>query len=237
MVDMMEQDNPEEVDEGMDTSAAESIKVLIVDDHEGVRAGLRSILHRAGNISVVGEAGNGEEAVSFLRVFLPDIVLLDIEMPGLRGDYVMRWIHESHPEIKVLAVSSHMDGEYVRNMLEGGASGYISKDEAPDILLQAIHAIIEEGVSWYSPTLLNNGTSRRIEDQTLTEREVRILQQLLLGRRPDEIATLMEMEPAQLGRYLDLMMRKFKADSLDELQEIARRILPGRTTRDDLRGY
>ena len=196
MVDITKHNKADEVDEEGGAGAAPPIKVLIVDDHEGVRAGLRSILKRAGNISVVGEAGNGEEAVTFLRDLIPDIVLLDIEMPGLRGDYVMARIHEAHPDLKVLAVSSHMDGEYVRNMLEGGASGYISKDEAPEILVQAIHAIIIEGVSWFSPTVLKNGTSRRIEDQTLTEREVRILRQLLLGRRPDEIAKFMEMEPA-----------------------------------------
>ncbi len=229
MVDLEQRNKTEETGQVMAAGVEQSIKALIVDDHEGVRAGLRSILMRARNISVIGEATNGEEAINFLKETIPDIVLLDIEMPGLRGDYVMRWIHEAHPEIKVLAVSSHMDGEYVRNMLEGGASGYISKDEAPEVLLQAIHAIIKEGASWFSPTVLKNGAGRFVEDQTLTEREVRILQQLLLGKPLDEIATTMEMEPQQLGKYLDLMMRKFRADSLDDLKEIAARILPGRS--------
>jgi DNA-binding NarL/FixJ family response regulator len=204
------------------------IRVLIADDHPGVRAGLRALLFAEPGLIVVGEAQDGEETVHLIQERRPDIVLLDIEMPGLRGDHVMRWIRESLPEIRVLTVSSHVDGEYIRSMLENGASGYITKDEAPSVLVQAIYSIMEEGVSWFSPTVLKSREDRFIEEQTLTEREVRILQQLLIGRRQSEIAEYMGMDEKRIGDYLELLMRKFRAPSLEALKEIARRVLSAR---------
>ena len=214
----------------MDPEVEESqpIKVLIADDHPGVRAGLRALLFAEPGLIVVGEAQDGEETVHLIQERRPDIVLLDIEMPGLRGDHVMRWIRESLPEIRVLTVSSHVDGEYIRSMLENGASGYITKDEAPAVLVQAIHSIMEEGVTWFSPTVLKSREDRFIEEQTLTEREVRILQQLLIGRRQSEIAEYMGMDEKRIGDYLELLMRKFRAPSLEALKEIARRVLSAR---------
>ncbi len=204
------------------------IRVLIADDHAGVRAGLRALLLAENDLDVIGEAVNGEEAVKLIQEGRPDIVLLDIEMPGLRGDHVMRWIRDSRPEVKVLTVSSHVDGEYIRSMLENGASGYITKDEAPAVLVQAIHSIVEDGVSWFSPTVLKNREDRFIEEQTLTEREVRILQQLLLGRTPSEIAEQVGMDVARVDDYLDLLLRKFRAPDLEALKNIAARVLSSR---------
>ena len=190
------------------------IKVLIVDDHSGVRRGIRNLLHSAKDMIIVGEGGNGAEAIQLAATRNPDILLLDIELPDQRGDAVMRHIHTVQPEMKVLAVSSYSDRDYILGMLENGASGYITKDEAPMMLLDAIRSIIHKGKSWFSPRAVKNSGLPSIEEQTLTKREVEILQQLILDRPADQIAMFLNMNVEQVEKYLKLLMRKFETDSL-----------------------
>lgn len=207
----------------------EQIKVLIVDDHVGVRTGIKNLLRTAKDIVVVGEGGNGAEAIELVASKDPDILLLDIELPDQRGDMVMRRIHDLHPDMKVLAVSSYSDRDYILGMLENGASGYITKDEAPMMLLDAIRSIIRNGKSWFSPRALKQSGIPSVEEQTLTKREVEILEQLILDRSPHDIALFINMDVEQVERYLKLLMRKFETESLASLKHIAQRILSRRT--------
>lgn len=177
---------------------------------------------------VVGEGGNGAEAIELAFTRNPDILLLDIELPDQRGDAVMRHIHKVQPDMKVLAVSSYSDRDYILGMLENGASGYITKDEAPMMLLDAIRSIIEKGKNWFSPRAIKNSGLPAIEEQTLTKREVEILQQLVQDRSADQIAAALNMSVDQVEKYLKLLMQKFEADSLATLKHIAGRILSKR---------
>jgi len=127
------------------------IKVVIVDDHAGVRAGIRNLLLTAKDVIVVGEGVNGVEAVQLAETEKPDVMLLDVELPILRGDEVVKRIHRSQPKVKVLAVSSYNDRLYIQGMLENGAAGYIIKDEAPNLLLEAIHSVFTSNQRWLSP--------------------------------------------------------------------------------------
>jgi DNA-binding NarL/FixJ family response regulator len=204
------------------------IRVLIVDDHSGVRRGIRNLLQAAKDMIVVGEGGNGAEAIELATSKHPDILLLDIELPDQRGDAVMRRIHHIQPDLKVLAVSSYSDRDYILGMLENGASGYITKDEAPMMLLDAIRNIIHKGRSWFSPRAIKNSGLPSIEEQTLTKREVDILQQLILDRPAEQIAAFLNMSADQVDKYLKLLMRKFETDSLVALKHIASRILSRR---------
>ena len=204
------------------------IKVLIVDDHAGVRAGIRNMLQAAKDIVVVGEGMTGAQAIDLVASQNSDILLLDIELPDQRGDVVMRHIHETQPDMKVLAVSSYSDRDYVLGMLENGAAGYITKDEAPMMLIDAIRSIINKGKSWFSPRAIKNSGITSIEEQTLTAREVDILRQLVLDKAPEEIAAFLNMNADQVGRYLKLLMRKFETDSLSSLKHIAQRVLSQR---------
>lgn len=204
------------------------IRVLIVDDHSGVRRGIRNLLQAAKDMIVVGEGGNGAEAIELAATRNPDILLLDIELPDQRGDAVMRHIHKIQPEMKVLAVSSYSDRDYILGMLENGASGYITKDEAPLMLLEAIRSIIHKGKSWFSPRAIKNSGLPSIEEQTLTKREVDILQQLILDRPSHEIAAFLNMNVEQVDKYLQLLMKKFETDSMVSLKHIAKRILSRR---------
>ena len=201
------------------------IKVVIVDDYPGVRAGIKNLLQTAKDIVVVGEGANGEQAIELALTKNPDIMLLDVELPDLRGDIVTRRIHEKQPGMKILAVSSYSDRQVIHGMLETGAVGYITKDEAPSLLLDAIRSIVHKGGSWLSPRAIKNTRLAPIEEQMLSKREVAILGQLVLDRSDNEIAVFLGTEEKQIKSYLRLLMKKFEAESLHSLKHIARRIL------------
>src|SRR5215213_202527 len=218
-----------EDDAGRNTLMADrQIRVLIVDDHSGVRRGIRNLLQTAKDMVIVGEGGNGAEAIELATTRNPDILLLDIELPDQRGDVVMRHIHNTQPDMKVLAVSSYSDRDYILGMLENGAAGYITKDEAPMMLVDAIRSIIRKGISWFSPRAVKNSGIPSIEEQTLTKREAQILEQLVVDRSPQEIASFLSMDVAQVDKYLKLLMRKFETESINSLKNIAQRILSSR---------
>jgi DNA-binding NarL/FixJ family response regulator len=204
------------------------IRVLVVDDHSGVRTGIKNLLQSAKDMVIVGEGGNAAEAIELAATSKPDILLLDIELPDQRGDVVMRHLHKTQPDTKVLAVSSYSDRDYILGMLENGASGYITKDEAPMMLVEAIRSIINKGMSWFSPRAIKNSGIPSVEEQTLTKREVEILEQLILDRSPEDIASSLNMDVDQVNKYLKLLMRKFETESMASLKHIAARILSRR---------
>ena len=201
------------------------IRVLIIDDHPGVRDGLKNLLSTAKDLVVVGEAGSGAEAIELVATQNPDIVLLDIELPDLRGDIVMRHIHDMQPDMKVLAVSSYSDRDYILGMMQYGAAGYITKEEAPTMLKDAIRNIVNDNGSWFSPQAIRNSTPTPLEQQSLTQREVQILEQLILDRSPDEIAASLGIGKTKVEKFLKLLMKKYDTESLVVLKQIARRVL------------
>jgi DNA-binding NarL/FixJ family response regulator len=216
-------------DAGAKTSMTErQIKVLIVDDHPVVREGLKNLILTAKDMTIVGEGSSGSEAIDLVITKNPDILLLDMELPDQRGDIVMRRIHDMQPEMKVLAVSSYSDRDYIVGMMENGAAGYLTKDEAPTMLVDAIRNIIHQGGDWFSPRAILKSTPTSLEQQTLTKREIQILQQLVRDRSLDEIAASIGMGKAQVESYLKLLMKKYETESLGALKQIAQRILPRR---------
>lgn len=201
------------------------IRVVIIDDYPGVRAGIRNLLQSAKDIVVVGEGANGKEAIELAATEHPDLMLLDVELPDLRGDIVTHRIHETQPEIKVLAVSSYSDREFIHGMLETGAAGYITKDEAPSLLLDAIRSIVHSGKNWLSPRAIKNTRLAPLEEQMLSKREIDILGQLVLNRSDEEIAQFLDTNEKQVKNYLKLLMTKFETESLASLKAMAQRIL------------
>ena len=211
-----------------DSRVGSPIRVLIVDDHPGVRAGIKGLLAGAEDIVIVGEGVNGAAAIELVNAKISDILLLDIELPDKRGDLVMRYIHEIQPEMKVLAVSSYSDVEYIIGMVENGASGYLTKDEAPKMLLSAIRSIVRDGKNWFSPRAITDSGLTPIEEQILTEREVHILKQLIMDQSQLHIANALEMDEKQVDKYLKLLMQKFEAESLEGLKNTALNIFSRR---------
>ncbi len=201
------------------------IRVGIVDDHPGVRDGIRRLLTNAHDIEVAGEGENGEEAIHLAQSVRPDILLLDVELPILRGDLVMQYLRDNHIDVKVLAVSSYDDPAYVRGMLENGAAGYIIKEEAPALLLEAIHCIILDEIKWVSPLIATKSITITLRDVALNGFEIEILRELLMNRSDEEIIYKNKIDQTQLTKYLEKIMEKVHVSTRDELRRAAECLL------------
>lgn len=127
-----------------------TIRIVLVDDHTLVRAQTRRLLQRLPEIEVVGEASNGVEAIHLVNQLAPDILLLDIEMPILNGVEVARELCAVNSPVRILALSAYDDQQYVNEMLANGAAGYLTKDEAPQYIVEAIRRVAQGEHGWFS---------------------------------------------------------------------------------------
>jgi two-component system, NarL family, response regulator LiaR len=190
------------------------IRVLIVDDHSVVREGLRSFLDLQDGIAVVGEAGDGQQAIDLTHELTPDVVLMDLVMPGLDGVAAMRAIHAHHPDARVIVLTSFLDEQRVLPAIQAGAAGYLLKNVAPADLAQAIRAahrgeaIIDPAVA---ARLLNalagESEHRALAPQRLTAREQQVLELIVGGRSNKRIALELGIAEktvkAHVGRVLE----------------------------------
>lgn len=204
-----------------------TIRLLIVEDHPAVRARIRRLLQGAPEIQIVGEAADGAQAVELTNQQAPDFILLDMELPVLRGDAVMREVLKTHPDVRVLVLSSYDDQAYIEGMLAGGARGYLLKDEAPALLLKAIRSIdAQSSGEWLSPRVSQVATLPSSFEQALSWRELAIVQRLVEGESQPEIAAALNLREEQLKEHLVLLMQKLGATSPEALLEIGRRMFP-----------
>jgi DNA-binding NarL/FixJ family response regulator len=171
----------------------DTIRILLADDHPVVRDGIRNRLAREEDLVVVGEAANGEETIRQARRLHPDVVLLDVAMPGPGAVPVMEALHRQDPEVKVLVLSAFDDDEYVFGMLAAGAAGYALKDEQLSTLVEAVRAAAR-GEAWLSPRVASKVTQRAMGRETdptgelLTEREHEVLALMAQGKENAAIA-------------------------------------------------
>jgi DNA-binding NarL/FixJ family response regulator len=203
-------------------SMQDIFEVVLVEDHPGVRQGIRAILEKEGDLRVVGEAGTGHEAIELVAAHQPDLVVLDVRIPVLSGAEVAHWISRNHPTIKVLALSSHDDPQMVQDMVVNGAVGYLTKDEAPVSLRQAVRDLLRESVDlWISDSLLKRAslqiTSSAEESITLSRTEYLILQHIKQGDSPAAISQALDTPPERINRFIKVLMLKYNVDSLEEL--------------------
>jgi DNA-binding NarL/FixJ family response regulator len=207
-----------------------TIRLLLVDDHEMMRQGLRSILERDERMTVVGEAASGRDAVERARDLAPDIVVMDVAMKDLNGIEATRQILGASPSIRVVALSSHSDRRYVGAILEAGASGYVLKAEAFEDLRRAIHAVAA-GKSYLSPEVTQGvvGDSLRAtaarqaapEREPLSAREREVLQLLAEGLSSPQIAGRLFVATATVETHRRNVMRKLNLHSVAELTKYA----------------
>ncbi len=208
----------------------DKIKVFLAEDHTIVRKGLRLLLEGHADIEVVGEAENGREAIEQVEALLPDVVLMDITMPELNGIEATLRIKKSHPEIKILALTVHTNEEYIYQLLNAGASGYLDKNTAPTELLSAIKAVYR-GDSFLSPVIsktlidvyLRQAEEPEQEDsyQTLTSREREVLQLLTEGYAYKEIADKLNISVKTVGVHRVNLMEKLNINNTTELIKYA----------------
>lgn len=126
------------------------IRVVIADDHAIMRVGIRNILSRSNEICVVGEASNGAEAIQLVSELNPDVLILDMEMPIMDGVEVARRLQASNDPVRILVLSAYDDRQYILEMLNMGASGYLIKDEAPEVIVDAVQGVANGEKGWIS---------------------------------------------------------------------------------------
>ncbi len=212
-----------------------SIKILLADDHRLLREGLRDLLAREADFTVVGEAANGEETVQLVRTLQPDVVLMDIAMPGLSGIEATRRIVRGASSPKVVALSMHMEKEFITDMLRAGASGYVLKDCGFEELALAIRAAAQ-GKTYLSPDIADlvveeavqhAGSSASSEDPAfavLTSREREVLQLLAEGLSTKEIAATLGVSVKTIETHRQHIMEKLGLRSVAALTKYAVRM-------------
>jgi DNA-binding NarL/FixJ family response regulator len=189
------------------------ITVLVVDDHVFYRQGIRTLLDETSDIQVVSEAASGEEALAQVSATSPDVVLLDVRMPGLDGIEVCRIMRRNHPAIAIVIVTMFDDDDTVLEVLRAGAHGYVLKDATLEELSRAIHAvyggqaIFSPGISGRLAGLLDPGREQQ-RPSNLTRREAQILELLAGGQTSDQIAGRLGISTKTVRNALSLIYTK-----------------------------
>jgi two-component system response regulator NreC len=201
-------------------------RLLLVDDHKVVRSGLRMLLDNEADLTIVGEADTGQEALQLVEQLQPDLVLMDIGLPDLSGIDVTYQIKQRWPKIAVVALTIHEDEEYFFKMLQAGVNGYVPKRAAPEELLIAIRTTIEGGVYLYpslAKLLVKDYLAGERPDQLdgLTEREQEILAHLAEGASNEAIADTLNISQKTVSRHRENIMRKLNLHSRADLVKYA----------------
>ncbi len=193
------------------------IRVLLADDHPVVRRGARVLLEQAPDLLVVAEAGRGEEVLPLVIATQPDVLLLDMLLPGLSGAEVARQLKGVKPQVHILGFSAHADAHFIRTLMQNGAAGYLLKDEAPDLLVEAVRSIARGQEGWYSrqaTAKVGAWFQQNAEQgQALTARELDVLPHLVAGKTNQEIAAALAISEKTVEKHLHSLFVKFDASS------------------------
>jgi DNA-binding NarL/FixJ family response regulator len=209
-----------------------SIRVLLADDHTLVRAGIRSLLESLPTIEVVAEAGDGRAALALIETHQPDVILLDVAMPGLNGLETVAHVTDGFPYVRVIILSMHSNEEYVLRALRAGAAGYLLKDAGPAELELAIMAVMN------NETYLAPAVSRHVADYVrrtaealpsssldrLTSRQREILQLIAEGHTTQEIAQLLDLSVKTVDTHRSQLMARLDIHDIAGLVRYAIRV-------------
>jgi DNA-binding NarL/FixJ family response regulator len=206
------------------------IRILLADDHTVLREALRAVLDREEDMQVVAEAGDCDNVLRLARECSPDVVVMDISMPGVNGIETTRRLLAESPAIKVLALSTHSERNIVQQMLDAGAAGYVVKSAAAAELRKGIRAVVE-GRSYLcaeTTALLvdslrgrRSRTSREPQREALTRRERQVLSLLAEGRTSPEMADCLHISPSTVEVHRRNIMRKLELRNVAELTKYA----------------
>lgn len=202
------------------------IRILLADDHTVIRSGLRALLERQAGFQVIGEAGDGREAIRLAEMHTPDVAVIDIAMPNLNGIEATLQITGKHPQTAVVILSMHQDESYVLRALKAGARGYLLKDSPEADLIGAIHAV-HEGKAFFSPAIskmlvedyMRQLHQRGVEDsyELLTAREREVLQLLAEGKSNKETAAMLNLSLHTVETHRSNILQKLNLHGTPEL--------------------
>lgn len=202
------------------------ISVLIVDDHELVRAGIRSLLSTVTGIKVIAEASSGEEAVKIAREKHPNVVLMDVRMPGIGGLEATRKLLRADPDIRVIALTVCGEEPFPSKLLQAGAAGYLTKGSGLDEMVQAIHSVFH-GKRYISPEVAQQLALKHLSDDNaspfdvLSERELQVMIMITSGQKVQDISDKLCLSPKTVNSYRYRLFDKLGVHSDVELTHLA----------------
>lgn len=192
------------------------IRVVLADDHPVVRTGIRALLERAPDILIVAEAENGAEVLQLVKEHMPDVLVLDIEMPHLSGVEVAQQLKQQEMPVRILALSAYSDDHYVQKILLTGASGYLTKEEAPRMIIDAVRGVALGEEGWMSRRAIAqmSALARNNDAQSeLTAREREVLVQVAEGKTNQEIALKLNISESTVEKHVGALLAKLKVAS------------------------
>jgi len=205
------------------------IKIMLVDDHRLVRAGLKRVLQEVADMQVLAEASSGEEALEMMRTHTADVVLMDINMPGIGGLEATRRAIQRYPGTKIIVVSMHLEEPYPSRMLAAGAAGYISKDSAADEVVTAIRRVHSGGhyvaadVAGNLAASIVKGSSGGSPFDQLSQRETQVMLMVTKGYSTQDISDRLHLSPKTVSTYRYRLFEKLSVNNDVELTRMAMR--------------
>lgn len=205
-----------------------TIRVLLVDDHELVRTGIRRLLEDFDDIEIMAEAENGEEAISLVRKDKPDVILMDVNMPGIGGLEATRKLLQIHDDVKVIVVTIHVEEPFPTRLLKAGASGYLTKGCAVSEIVEAIRAVHKgkrfigsDVAQQLALTMLPGNDKSPFE--ALSQRELQVMLMVTQGQKIQDIAEKLCLSPKTVSTYRYRLFDKLDVKSDVELTHLAMR--------------
>jgi two-component system invasion response regulator UvrY len=203
------------------------IKVLLADDHSIVRAGLRRIVEESGDMEVIAEASDGGEAIQFVRETRPDVAVIDISMPGVDGLEVITQLQVQDPKLPILILTMHEEGQYVVRAIQAGAMGYITKQSAPEQLVNAIRKVnagqryLTDEAAEALALCVAKGSIGQAPLDALSMRELQVLRRLAMGQTNREIAGAYHISIKTVDTYRARLLKKLGLRNNAELSRFA----------------
>jgi DNA-binding NarL/FixJ family response regulator len=210
------------------------IKIVLVDDHKLLRDGLRNIIEQRSNMHIIGEASDGREAVKISSKLMPDVIVMDVAMPGMNGVEAAKQIHKTQPDIKIIGLSMHSGKQFIQGMFKAGAFGYLLKDGDADELITAITTVVQnkrylsKDINQEFLAVLKSGED--IVKADLSSREKEVLQLIAEGNSSKQIGGILFLSSKTIDVHRNNIMRKIDLHTIPELTKYA--IQKGLTTLD-----
>jgi DNA-binding NarL/FixJ family response regulator len=194
------------------------IRVVLADDHDLVRSGIKALLSMVEGVEVIAEARDGKELVTLVEDLMPDVVMTDISMPGMDGITAISEIHGKHPEVRLLVLSMYDTVDFVKRAVSNGACGYLMKDAPPFELEQALRSVMATG-SYFSPAIAQRllQPSEPTVDDELTHRQVEILKLIAQGKASKEIAYELGLSPKTVDVHRARIMERLRLNDIASL--------------------